>query len=532
MKSHCNYIDYRLTGRFSRMAMDYLDEDAQLKPFYNYSVDMEGIKASIAERRQYPTPRALLKNCLEAGYQSIKLSSSQQENLNSLTDVNTFTVTTAHQPNIFLGPLYYIYKTIHAIRLSNELNSAIGNCHFVPVFYMGSEDADLDELGHISLQGRQLRWETSQSGAVGRMLIDSDFLHLISTMEGELCALPYGQKLISLFKECYLLGRNLQDATRELLMRLFADYGLLVLMPDDPMLKSVFSPVVIKELECSFSSKAIEGTLSDLSKYYPIQAHGRPINLFYLIGDRRERIEKDSNGIFRVHALGLHFQKEEIRKELQDHPERFSPNVILRGLFQEMVLPNIAYIGGGGELAYWLELSALFKAAGVPYPMLILRNSFLLLKDDQQRLKKHLSLSDEDLFLSTDQLLKNRVMDREGDSLSLKRYQEQFKEIYKALALDAGAVDPTLAYTAASYEKKALNNLIELEKKMYRNRKRHYQDEQRQISKLNASLFPHGALQERVENFSWYYAKFGNKLLEALQASSSGLGKSFGILEL
>src|SRR4051812_30521818 len=216
METNCQYISYDSTGYFSKMMIDYVRGNEKLKPFYKYPVSLDGIKASIEARKQFDTPRDLLVQELSKQYQHISLGEKQQQNLQSLLDNNTFTVTTAHQPNIFTGPLYFIYKIIHAIKLAEYCNASLPSYDFVPVFYMGSEDADIDELGHFHLNGEKHEWDTAQTGAVGRMKVDKDLIGLIDLISGQLAVLPFGNEILSLVTECYTEGSLIQDATFKL----------------------------------------------------------------------------------------------------------------------------------------------------------------------------------------------------------------------------------------------------------------------------------------------------------------------------
>src|SRR6478609_940141 len=372
MDQTANYLPYESTGYFSKIVSDYLSQSPLLQPFYKHTPDLKGIQSSIAARQSFNTPRNLLVDVLGEQYSGVPVSEKVKQNIASLADQNTFTITTAHQPNIFTGPLYFIYKILHAVKLADELTTQLPQYKFVPVYYMGSEDADLDELGFINVGGQKLVWETKQTGAVGRMKVDKALLKIIHAIHGQAGVLPFGNELTDLFTQCYTEGKLIQQATLELVNALFGEYGLIVLVPDNAKLKTAFHSVVEKELMEGFSHKIVADTIEQLGKNYKVQAGGREINLFYLIDDKRERIETAGEK-YEVRTIGLSFSKEEILKELKDHPERFSANVILRGAFQETVLPNIAFIGGGGELAYWIELKNVFAAVGIPYPVLLLR---------------------------------------------------------------------------------------------------------------------------------------------------------------
>ncbi len=528
MHPTANYLPYESTGYFSRIVSDYLSQSLQLQPFYRHAPTIKGIKDSIAARQLFDTPRELLTEVLKEQYANITTTEKVKQNIELLSDKNTFTVTTAHQPNIFTGPLYFIYKILHAVKLADELNTQLPQYKFVPVCYMGSEDADLDELGFVNVGGQKLVWETKQTGAVGRMKVDKALLKLIHAIHGQAGVLPFGNELTDLLKQCYTEGKLIQQATLELINALFGEYGLVVLIPDNAKLKMAFHSVVEKELTEGFSHQIVAGTIEKLGQHYKVQAGGREINLFYLIDDKRERIEVRGTK-YEVRTLGLSFTKEEILLELKNYPERFSANVILRGAFQETVLPNIAFIGGGGELAYWLELKNVFEAVQIPYPVLLLRNSFLLMSKEQSGKLKQLGFTDADLFKDELSLLNTLVKGESEHQLSLSKELQQAKEYYAQVRIVTDAVDKTLSGHLGALEKQALKKLTELEKKLLRAERFKYDTQQKQIAKLKRSLFPSNSLQERTDNFSLYYATYGKAWLQTVYAISTGMNEGFGI---
>ena len=523
-------VSYESTGFFSKLVSDYIAGDDKLRGFYKHPVSIEGIKASILARKSFKTNRKLLVDELTKQYEGIHLNALQDQNLQSLLGEDTFTITTAHQPNIFTGPLYFIYKIIHVIKLADELKIQFPEYDFVPVYYMGSEDADLDELGYINLNGEKLTWQTNQTGAVGRMKVEKPFLQIIDSIQGQIGVHPFGEELINLFKQCYSLGKTIQQATLELVNTLFAAYGLLIVIPDNANLKQRFNSVVKKELVEQFSNKAVTETINELSKNYKAQAGGRELNLFYLIDDKRERIEL-INKNYTVSSLNKHWNLDEIMQELELHPERFSANVILRGLFQETILPNIAFIGGGGELAYWLELKKVFEAAQVPYPMLILRNSFLIVRNSYAERIEKLGFTIEDFFADETSLINELVYKNSTNKLSLDTEIEGIKAIYNQIKNTSSSIDTTLLPHIDSLQKGTLRKIHELEKKILRAEKRKFNDQHHQISNIKKNLFPNDNLQERVDNFSSYYALEGKEWLQTIYDYSNGLEQTFCILK-
>ncbi len=503
----CTTFSYQQTGYFTKTIKDYLDNKETLQPFYQHEVSLEGIKAAIQQRQGFSEHREVLVKVLREQYKGLSLSSQVEQNIQLLLQPNTFTITTAHQPVIFTGPLFFTYKILHAVKLAQTLREQLADYHFVPVFYMGSEDADIDELGSMSVDGKTYKWQTKQTGAVGRMKVDNAFLHLLQQLENQVNVLPLGEDIISIFKRCYRFGTTIQQATLEVVNELFGEYGVVVLIPDNKDLKCLLDRVFRKEIEEQFSHKEVEKTLAQLSRLYKVQAGGRELNLFYLLDDSRERIEKKGDA-FVVQNKGLHFTKEQLLEEINNHPERFSPNVILRGVLQETVLPNVAFIGGGGELAYWLELKGVFNAAQVPYPVLVLRNSFLVINEKQQEKIAQLHFAATDFFKDSLSLIDDLVKRTSENTVSIENEIEEVKGVLAKLKQLSAKVDVTLGEHTLALSGLFEKKLMALQKKIVREERRKYTTQHQQIETIKLQLFPNGSLQERVENVSAFYALY------------------------
>lgn len=531
MQSKCTYLPYSNTGFSSTIITDYLSGEDALKPFYDFNPNIEGIKAAIGKREFYNTNRQLLVEVLNEQYKNVPLSVKQQENLQQLASKQTFTICTAHQPNIFTGYLYFIYKIIHAVVLAEKLSAELHHYNFVPVYYMGSEDADLEELGHIQVDGQEYKWETKQTGAVGRMKVDRALATLIADISGQLLVHPFGEEIVELMKNSYKEGITIQQATFDFVNSLFGAYGLLILLPDNRLLKNAFVPVMKKELLEQFSHKAVKNTIASFPSKYKVQASGRELNLFYLTDEARERIEK-INSQWKITNTKNFFSEGELLDELRNYPERFSPNVILRPLFQETLLPNIAFIGGGGEIAYWLELKGVFEAAQVPYPVLVLRNSFLLVDKESDGLIKKLNLYVDEIFKPAFQLVNELVKKQSNHQLELQKEKAALSDLYRQMGTAAAAVDSTLEPHVQALMKRSLDKIEALEKKMLRAERLKFESQQRQLHKLKQQLFPNSNLQERVENFMLFYAKNGKRFIENIYLHSLGLEQKFAVMNL
>lgn len=536
MNFNATRLPYRQTRAFSKIALDYIDQAAALKPFFTHPPTLQGIQKAIEARKQFATDRKGLVQELRKQYEGVETSDKVKKNIEALLSADTFTITSAHQNNIFTGPLYFIYKIVHAIKLAEHLKASLPKQNFVPVFYIGTEDADLDELNHIYLGGEKLVWETEQTGAVGRMKIDKALLILIESMESQLSVLPNGNEIITLLKKYYKEGITVQNATFQFVNNLFADYGLIVLLPDNAALKKQMTAIFEDDLLHQTASGIVEKTAERLQGAgYKVQANPREINLFYLKEDKRERIVKQGTRYLptgqagKAQGASLDLSEAELKDELRNHPERFSPNVILRGLYQEMILPNIAFIGGAGETAYWLQLKDLFNHYKILFPVLVLRNSFLIVEEKWQERISHLGFTAEDFFLPEQELMNSLVAKESKNETKLNGSLTELEQLYESFKKQAAAVDKTLEKHVSALKQQTVYRLQELEKKMLRAEKRKFTDQQRQIHSIKEHLFPGNGLQERRENLSYYYAKWGREFIQQLCQHSLGLEQEFVI---
>jgi len=541
MKFNATPISYRSTGLFSALINDYIETKGTAQSFVNYAATKEGYKKAIEQRASFPTNRKVLVEVLQNQYTQLakdvnSLNNKEafklvNDNVSLLLKENTFTVTTAHQPNIFTGPLYFFYKILHTIQLAAELKKQFPQHNFVPVYYMGSEDADLQEVGSYNLAGEAYQWNTKQKGAIGRMKVDDELIKLLQNLEGYWLVQPAGKEALEVLKQAYQKGKTISEATLALVHAFFGKYGLVVLQPDNAQLKAVFVDVMEKELRTGFSQKAIQPTKEKLASTYHVQSDGRDLNLFYLKENTRARIDKQGASYIVVDA-NISFTEEEIVKELHAHPDRFSPNVILRGVYQETILPGIAFIGGGGELAYWMELKNVFNEVKVHYPILQLRNSFMFMNEKQTAHWNSLGFSLEDLFKPMLELELDYVKNQTKENLALTNHIASLNDLYASIQQDVIKIDTSLGDHTKNLSVQAQKKLALLEKKMIRAEKRKQQTSIDRIKAIKGSLFPKNSLQERVENFSEWVGSYGWDWVEAVLENSTTLNPSFTIITI
>jgi bacillithiol biosynthesis cysteine-adding enzyme BshC len=522
------YISYQDTHSFSKLVLDYVNDDEFLKPFYSFRPDMDGLKKAV-EARNFKGNRAELVDVLKAQYLHVKTNKSVTRNIELLADSNTFTVTTGHQLNLFTGPLYFIYKIVTTITLALELKIAYPEKNFVPVYWMATEDHDFEEINHVSLDEKNISWIQKTNGATGR-LSTKTVVAAVMAYKGYLGISKNGKKLGKLVENAYVNNDNLADATRELVNSLFEHYGLVIVNADDATLKKQFSPIIAQDILEQNSAHLTEKTSQELiNNGYKTQVNGRDINFFYLMDELRERIiVKD--GQYHVNHTDIRFTKEELQSEIINNPERFSPNVIMRPLYQEVILPNIAYIGGGAEVSYWMQLKANFDFYKVDFPVLLLRNSALIIDERSASNLKKLGFTLEDVFLPTTTLQNRWVKNNSEMSLCLTEEKNAIEAFFEKLELKAEKVDKTLGVSAESAKVKTNRLLVNLEKKLLRAEKRKHEVSLKQIENVKARLFPTGVLQERVLNIAPMYVNYGEDFLSTLIENFQPLGGDFTLI--
>ena len=499
----CQYLPLASTGQFSSLFLDYLDQKDSLRPFYNRFPTLSAFQDQISERTFDPQKRDVLVEALQRQYQSIP----DKPDVSALLQPNTFTVTTGHQLNIFTGPLYIVYKLITTIKLARQLKETYPAYNFVPVYWMATEDHDFAEINHFSLFGKQYTWQTEQRGAVGRM----------NPKELQTLFAQIPEKL-ALFEAAYLKHNTLADAVRYYVNDLFGAEGLLCLDADDAALKRVFAPVMRDELIHHQSGHVVqEQTERVASLGYKTVIAPRDINLFYLDDQVRERIEfKD--GTYKVLQTKLRFSERELLALLDEHPERFSPNVVLRPLYQETILPNLAYIGGPSEVPYWLQLKSAFGRFETPFPMLMPRNFATYIPAVSAKRIRKLGLMPEDLFEDTITLKRKFVEHHTEHALTFDNENLTVSRALDAILHKAQMVDPSLEKAVLAETKRFANAVARLEKKMRRAEERNQEIGVRQLLTVKEELFPNGGLQERSENFLTFYLNdrtFLHKMLSA-----------------
>ncbi|MGZ3757924.1 MAG: bacillithiol biosynthesis cysteine-adding enzyme BshC [Mucilaginibacter sp.] len=526
-------ISYKETGFFSQTISDYIDDKPELRPFYSYRPDMAGFARLLADKKVI-ADRAVLADVLTEQYSRIPdsgfpIADLVTGNIELLKANNTYTVTTGHQLNIFAGPLYFIYKIVTAIKLAGDLKAKFPDQNFVPVYWMASEDHDFAEISYTTIGGKKVHWWYEAAGATGRINPDT-MRQALNQYKGALGLAGHAPELAAIVEKAYTGFDKLADATRYLVNALFGQYGLVIIDADDARFKQQFAPIIEQDIVEQNSFKHITATNEELQKLgVHIQVNPREINFFYLQDKSRERIVFE-NDVYHVLNTETRFTLAELKQEIARHPERFSPNVVMRPLYQECILPNIAYIGGGAEVVYWLELKSTFDYYKVDFPVLILRNSGLVVRKESADKIKRMELSTADLFKSTDTIKNEWVKKHSENTLNLHQEWTDLQAVFENIRQRSIKIDATLAPSAKAVEARLKHALDNLEKKLIKAEKRNYHTRLEQIDQVKAELFPKDSLQERNENFGLLYVRWGQQFIDELIKSFDPLDFKFAVL--
>lgn len=478
----------------------YQAQIKEIKDFISYTPELDTIKEATKGRKNKDVDRDLLYNFLVEEYSKTYTSPQQNFNIERIKESNTFTIATAHQPCLFGGPAYYFYKIFSTIHLAESLNKAHPECYFIPVFVNGGEDHDFEEVNHLNLYGKKVEWTTQQRGSVGRFSLEGldTALEQLKDVVGNS---ESGLEFVTLLSHALAQSKDYNEFVFRWVNAYFNKWGLLVVSMDDKRLKAAFRPYMKKEIFQMPSQSLVEETQNKLAAFgFKPQAHAREINIFYLGDGFRERIVNE-DGVFMINNTDLTFSKEEMEEELEKFPEKFSPNVVMRPLFQEIILPNIAFVCGGGEVSYWIERKTQFDHFGVFFPMVIRRNSIMFVNEKQSESIEKIGLKVEDFVYSETDVIQKFLDENTSTDIHLEKYKIQIQTIIQEIQDLSVNVDKTLEGFVGKEGHNIIKTIENIESKLLKALKNKESVHLNKLSNLYAKLHPEGKLQERHEHF-------------------------------
>lgn len=472
----------------------YCSNNPQVRDFFEVNPDLTEMAGVSLRRNMTFTHYEVLTSVLHEQYQGNATIDAVDENLAAFSAGNAITVTTGHQLCLLGGPAYFFFKILSTIKLAQNLQTLVPDKKIVPVFWLASEDHDREEVNHTFIHGERFEWNTEQTGAVGRFALDGFedvLLQWIDSVEDD--------NLRNSFRAIWNRAAQFKtwaELTKSWVHDCFGEWGLVVINPDDARLKQLFAPVMKRELLQGVALQCVSKTNERLTQLgYQVQVNPREINLFYLSHQSRVRIESGEQS-WHTSDRRHNWSQTQILEELEKHPENFSPNVLLRPLYQETILPNVAYVGGPGELAYWLQLKALFNENDISMPVLVLRDSAILISPAIGKRLSKLGLSHRDLLRDKQELVAMLV----GQKPDFTRDRDELFRVFEQLADRIAQVDPTLRASAMAEANRALAGIDQLQAKMWKAVKLKEEQKLSSLDKVWGELYPSNNWQERSLN--------------------------------
>jgi bacillithiol biosynthesis cysteine-adding enzyme BshC len=532
------FINFGDVPKNHNLFLDYLYEFENVADFYKYN---------FRDKEKYPDIfRNILKSrnslnfniakLIEEQYNSVQSSSEKtKKNIRLLESPKTIAVITGQQLGLLGGPLYTIYKIITALKLSSQLNERFNDFNFVPVFWMESDDHDFNEVHKVTVLNNDnnivtIKYKEDVSDdeirpGVGNLIFDDSIVEFINQLEQSLRNTEFKERIISGIKNIYQPGRTFKQSFRDLLHWLFDEYGLIIFDPSTDEVKQALKPIFLREINnFRAHTQKLVSVSAKLEDVYHAQVKVKPVNMFYHIENGRYSIEPVEE-IFKLKRKRKQFTKEEIVNEINEHPERFSPNVLLRPITQDYLFPTAFYVAGPSEVSYFAQINPLYEFFEIEPPIIYPRSSATLIEKSVLSFMDKYDLTMRDVFLGTEQL-KEKILSSVAENKIDDIFDNAVRNmnlIFDDLKEKLFTIDKTISDSTNRYREKVLFTLNELKSKAEKAHESRFEVLIRQISKVSNLLYPNENLQERELNYFYFANKFGEnfhkKLYEELSIS-------------
>lgn len=515
-------ISFNEAGLLSPLVLKYLEKDESLTSFYQYFPDIKGFENFLSQKPYSHFNRKQLFEIVNKQSKCVANTSARStENIHKLQESSSYTVTTGHQLCLFTGPLYFIYKIFSTINLAEQLKIKFPDSEFVPVYWMASEDHDFEEVSSFNVFGKTVKWQSSQTGAVGSFKTQ-ELVQQLAELKEILGESGEAKKLSNLFEKAYLQHSTLSEATRFLVNELFGDYGIVVVDGNDASFKEQFKTFFEEDIFQNTPFKHVNDSIDGLKKLgHTAQVNPRPINCFYNDEGLRARIEKKDN-TFQLVGTDTFFTEEELLNLISTQANKISPNVVLRPMYQQTILPNLAYVGGPGELAYWLEFKKMFDELKVEFPILVPRDFVTVIDKGTKNKIEKLGFESDDVFDSEQNLIQ-RFQIKSNAVFDIEQEKKAVQDVFISLTNKISSIDKTLAGSVSAELQKSLNSLEMLAGKANKALKQKSETEINQIKAVKQKLFPNAVPQERYDNFAAFYLKYGDSFFATLKTTLNPL---------
>ncbi len=506
---HTEPLAYTELKGFSPLFQAYCYDFTRVKTFYDGDFRVPEVRKEKAlEVEDASHPREELAHILLRQQEVWGLDAITRTHIEALRQPETLAIVTGQQIGLFGGPLYTLYKAITTVQLAHlfaqELQRPV-----VPVFWLEDEDHDFEEIASTYILHRhepvRLSYLPSNlpenPGAVGRLKIDPSIQSLFTQLETLWRTDEQTQALLNRLRESYRPGTSLRGAFVRWMKTLLPESGLIFLSPDDPEVKQLCLPLfrkALKEEDALYTH--LVATFQQLKKAnFHVQVAPRRTNFFLLTPEGRYALERE-NGTYRLKGTHRTFSREALLEHLEQHPEQFSPNVILRPLTQDFLLPTLAYVAGPSEIAYFAQFKPLYRHLSIPMPLLYPRASVTLIEPSIRRILEKYDLEIPELQGDVEALYRHIIVERYAADIekAFTQAAQHIRHALDALLPLLSSLDPTLVPSAEASEKRMTKELEKLKGKVIRAEKQKHAQVLRQLQQAQNHLFPLRKLQERV----------------------------------
>jgi bacillithiol synthase len=524
------FINFSDIPGHSNLFLDYLYEFNNVKEFYKINFRdkdsyLKHFKKISESSREF---RAEVSRILDNQYSGTDISDKTRRNISLLESKNTLAVVTGQQLGLLGGPLYTVYKIISAIKLSKYLSERYDEFNFVPVFWLEGDDHDFEEVRYLNLinENNELTRiiypgevpEEGNIGSVGYINLTESINEVFKQIEENLRKTEFTAGLLAKLKEIYSEGKTFKDSFKELLIWLFDEYGLVVLDPQDKKIKELLRPVFKKEVTgFRTHSEKLVHVSAVLEEDYHAQVKVRAVNLFYNYDEGRYLIEPADND-FRLRRKRKKFTPDELLNLIDTEPEKFSPNVLLRPLCQDYILPTAFYVAGPGEVAYFAQAAPLYDFYSVNVPIVFPRSSVTIVEKNISSLMDKYGVDVKDVYVFNGDL-KSKILQSVSNNPTediFKETENQFEYAMDQLKEKLFEIDKTISDSSSKYKQKIFSYLGELKTKALEAQDKKHAVTIRQAEKISSSLFPNSNLQEREINMIYFINKYGENFLKQL----------------
>jgi bacillithiol biosynthesis cysteine-adding enzyme BshC len=516
------------TPGLNRLYLEYLQDFERLASFY--AVDYRASAALLAHAERLAN-RSYAREKLAAIFMrqndALHAGRKTAQAIELFHKPDTVAVVTGQQTGLFGGPLLTLYKALTAAKLSERLQARRGK-PVVTIFWMATDDDDLVEADQCGVLDRNNDFHNLTSGfgqwsrrPFSHVVLDESIDASRARLNELLPDSEFKPALLEKLGRFFRPGASLAEAFGAFLQNLTSEFGLIVLDPSDPEVKRLAAPVFAKEISgYGPSTRAALQAIAELEKLdfspqVPLR-EGR-LNLFYINESQRHALES-SGDEFRTTDGTVRFSKNELLSAVEKTPENFAPNVILRPVMQDYLLPTVAYIGGPAEVAYFAEFRGVYEAFEVPMPAIYPRKSLTLVEQRGEQWMQKYGLSILDLWKPIDPKINELVKKEAPEGLfePVSTARDELTRELQTLRERAARLDPTLEGFVESTTGKILHQLDGLDKKLTQAVKRRNETLASQVRKAATAVFPNGHLQERSLSLLPFLAKHGDGIIRQI----------------